>query len=53
MGGIAWREKPISKYEIIIYWSQADEAFIAEVLRLPACAVDGKTYKDASEGKVF
>jgi hypothetical protein len=23
------------KYEIIIYWSQADEAFIAEVLELP------------------
>lgn len=35
------------KYEIIIYWSQADEAFIAEVPELPGCAADGKTYKDA------
>jgi len=35
------------RYEIIIYWSQADEAFIAEVPELPGCAADGKTYKDA------
>lgn len=35
------------RYEIIIYWSQADEAFIAEVSKLPACAADGKTYKEA------
>ena len=35
------------KYEIIIYWSQADEAFIAEVPELPSCAADGKTYKEA------
>jgi predicted RNase H-like HicB family nuclease len=35
------------KYEIIIYWSQADEAFIAEVPELPGCAADGKTHKEA------
>ena len=35
------------RYEIIIYWSQADEAFIAEVPELPGCASDGKTYKEA------
>jgi hypothetical protein len=35
------------RYEIIIYWSQADEAFIAEVPELPGCAADGKTYKEA------
>jgi predicted RNase H-like HicB family nuclease len=40
----AWREKPMPRYEIIIYWSQADEAFIAD---LPGCAADGKTYKEA------
>jgi predicted RNase H-like HicB family nuclease len=34
-------------YEIIIYWSQADHAFIAEVPELPGCAADGKTYKEA------
>ena len=37
----------MSKYEIIIYWSQADDAFIAEVPELPGCAADGKTYQDA------
>ena len=37
----------MSRYEIIIYWSQADEAFIAEVPELPGCAADGKSYKEA------
>jgi predicted RNase H-like HicB family nuclease len=31
------------KYEIIIYWSSADGAFIAEVPELPGCMADGKT----------
>lgn len=35
------------KYEIIIYWSQADEAFIAEVPELAGCAADGPTYQEA------
>ena len=35
------------KYEVIIYWSEEDEAFIAEVPELPGCAADGPTYKDA------
>lgn len=35
------------RYEIIIYWSQADEAFIAGVPELPGRAADGKTYKEA------
>jgi predicted RNase H-like HicB family nuclease len=37
----------MSKYEIIIYWSNDDEAFIAEVPELPGCAADGKTYNEA------
>jgi len=37
----------MSKYEIIIYWSKADEAFIAEVPELPGCAADGKSHKEA------
>ena len=37
----------MSKYEIIIYWSETDDAFIAEVPELPGCAADGKTYRDA------
>jgi predicted RNase H-like HicB family nuclease len=35
------------KYEVIIYWSQEDQAFIAEVPELPGCAADGKTYQEA------
>ena len=35
------------KYEIILYWSQEDDAFIAEVPELPGCAADGKTYCEA------
>ena len=31
------------KYEVIIYWSAADSAFIAEVPELPGCAADGAT----------
>ena len=36
-----------SKYEIIIYWSKEDNAFIAEVPELPGCMADGKTYQEA------
>ena len=35
------------RYEIIIYWSDEDQAFIAEVPELPGCAADGATYQDA------
>jgi predicted RNase H-like HicB family nuclease len=35
------------KYEVIIYWSEEDHAFIAEVPELPGCAADGKTYREA------
>jgi predicted RNase H-like HicB family nuclease len=31
------------KYEIIIYWSDEDDAFIAEVPELPGCMADGAT----------
>ncbi|MEA2415830.1 MAG: hypothetical protein QOI58_2487 [Thermoanaerobaculia bacterium] len=35
------------RYEIIIYWSDEDGAFIAEVPELPGCAADGVTYEAA------
>lgn len=35
------------KYEIIIYWSAEDQAFVAEAPELTGCAADGKTYKQA------
>ena len=37
----------MSKYEIIIYWSAEDDAFIAEVPELLGCAADGVTYQEA------
>ena len=37
----------MSKYEIIIYWSEEDSAYIAEVPELPGCAADGETYQKA------
>lgn len=35
------------QYEIILYWSAADQAFIAEVPELPGCSADGTTYQEA------
>jgi len=35
------------RYEVIIYWSDEDQAFIAEVPELPGCAADGSTYQAA------
>jgi len=35
------------RYEIIIYWSEEDEAFIVEVPELPGCMADGATYQEA------
>ncbi len=35
------------RYELIIYWSEEDNAFIAEVPELPGCVADGATYAEA------
>jgi predicted RNase H-like HicB family nuclease len=35
------------KYEMILYWSSEDEAFIADVPELPGCSTDGATYQEA------
>ena len=35
------------RYELIIYWSSEDDAFIAEVPELPGCMADGATYTEA------
>ena len=37
----------MNKYEIIIYWSEEDQAFIAGVPELAGCMADGKTYQEA------
>jgi predicted RNase H-like HicB family nuclease len=39
----------MSKYEIIIYWSEEDKAFIAEAPELPGCSADGSSYREAIE----
>lgn len=36
-----------NRYELIIYWGEEDDAFVAEVPELPGCMADGKTYQEA------
>ncbi len=36
-----------NKYELHVYWSEPDQAFIAEVPDLPGCKADGATYEQA------
>jgi predicted RNase H-like HicB family nuclease len=35
------------KYEVIVWWSEKDQSYIAEVPELPGCMSDGKTYEEA------
>lgn len=35
------------RYEVILYWSDEVQAFIAEVPELPGCMADGATYQEA------
>jgi predicted RNase H-like HicB family nuclease len=37
----------MNKYEIILYWSEEDQAFIAEAPELAGCAADGSTRQEA------
>jgi predicted RNase H-like HicB family nuclease len=36
-----------SRYEMIVYWSESDNAFIVEIPELPGCMADGATYEEA------
>lgn len=40
-------EAPDLRYEVVLYWSNADAAFIAEVPELPGCLSDGETRAEA------
>ncbi len=40
-------QSPNLRYEIILYWSTEDAAFIAEIPELPGCVADGATYEKA------
>jgi predicted RNase H-like HicB family nuclease len=37
----------VDKYEVIIYWSDEDQAYIAEVPELPGCMAHGKSQREA------
>ena len=35
------------KYEMVVYWSEDDGAYIVEVPELPGCTADGGSYEEA------
>ena len=35
------------KYKVILYWSEEDQAFVAEIPELPGCMADGTSYQEA------
>jgi len=37
----------MSKYEIIMFWSEEDQAFVIDIPELPGCMADGKTRREA------
>jgi predicted RNase H-like HicB family nuclease len=42
-----WEKQCPAKYEIILYWSEADNSFIAAIPELPGCMADGSTCQEA------
>lgn len=37
----------MDRFTILLFWSEEDEAYIAEVPELPGCVADGSTYQEA------
>ena len=37
----------MDRYEVIIYWSNEDQTFIAEAPELPGCIAHGGTHQEA------
>ncbi len=44
---MASEQASMSRYEMIIYWSDEDQSFVVEVPELPGCMADGPTYREA------
>ena len=42
-----WEFVQMDKYEILIYWEDADKIFVAEIPELPGCMAHGETQEDA------
>lgn len=37
------------KYEVVIWWSEEDDCYLAEAPELPGCMADGETLLEAAE----
>lgn len=44
---IDWEIYRMHRYEVIIYWSEEDQAFVADVPELPGCMAHGATHEAA------
>lgn len=44
-------EKDI-KYEMVVYWSEDDDAYVVEVPELPGCMAAGRTYEEAIKNTI-
>ena len=44
---MSYMPEAMHKYEIILYWSNEDQVFVAEVPELPGCAAHGDTHQAA------
>ncbi len=40
------------EYEMVVYWSEDDDAYVVEVPELPGCMVDGRTYEEAIKNTI-
>ena len=41
------------KYEMVVYWSDKDGAYVVEVPELPGCMADGNTYEEAIDNTLL
>ena len=35
------------RFQMLIWWSEPDDSFVVDVLELPGCMADGRTYEEA------